>query len=61
MIHTQEIKLVQESGTGNNDITDIRIVKPGSNYTTLPTITVTSSSGNNASILANGDEILVEF
>ena len=50
-------KLVQESGTGTGDIADIRIVKPGSNYTTLPTITVTSSSGNNASILAHGDEI----
>ena len=50
-------KLVQESNTGNGDITDIRIVKPGSNYTTLPTITITSSSGNNASVLAHGNEI----
>ena len=50
-------KLVQESGTGTGDITDIRIINAGSNYTTLPTITITSSSGNNASILAHGDEI----
>jgi len=50
-------KLVQESGTGSGDITDIRIIKSGSNYTTLPTITITSSSGNNASVLAHGDEI----
>ena len=50
-------KVVQESGTGSNDITDIRIVKPGSNYTTLPTVTITSSSGNGAKILASGSEI----
>ena len=50
-------KLVQESGTGTGDITDIRIINAGSNYTTLPTITITSSSGNNASVLAHGDEI----
>ena len=52
-------KVVQESGTGNNDITDIRIINPGSNYTTLPTITVNSPSetGNGAKILANGTNI----
>ena len=52
-------KLVQEAGTGNNDITDIRIINPGSNYTTLPTITVNSPTelGNGAKILANGTNI----
>ena len=50
-------KVVQESGTGINDITDIRIINPGSNYTTLPTITVTSTAGESAKILANGDNI----
>ena len=50
-------KVVQESGTGINDITDIRIINPGSNYTTLPTITVTSSAGESAKILANGNNI----
>ena len=50
-------KVVQESGTGNNDITDIRIINPGSNYTTLPTITITTEAGENAKVLANGDNI----
>tara|TARA_A100001035_G_scaffold276456_1_gene271447 strand:+ start:387 stop:3065 length:2679 start_codon:yes stop_codon:yes gene_type:complete len=52
-------KVVQEAGTGINDITDIRIINPGSNYTTLPTITVNSPSetGNGAKILANGTNI----
>ena len=52
-------KLVQEAGTGNNDITDIRIINPGSNYTTLPTITVNSPTelGNGAKVLANGTNI----
>ena len=50
-------KVVQESGTGNNDITDIRIINPGSNYTTLPTITITTEAGENAKILVNGDNI----
>ena len=50
-------KLVQESGTGVGDITDIRIINAGSNYTTLPTITITSTSGADASVIAYGDEI----
>ena len=48
-------KIVQESGSG--DITDIRITSPGFGYTTLPTVTVTSSSGSNASVKAYGSEI----
>ena len=50
-------KLVQESGTGSGEITDIRIVNSGSNYTTLPIITVSSVDGTDASILAYGNEI----
>ena len=48
-------KVVQESGSG--EITDIRIIKAGSNYTTLPIITITSDSGNGAKVLSHGDEI----
>jgi len=36
-------KIVQESGSGNKDITDIRIINSGSGYTLLPTAVVTSS------------------
>jgi hypothetical protein len=50
-------KLVQESGTGVGDITDIRIINAGSNYTTLPTITITSTSGADATVIAYGNEI----
>ena len=47
-------KIVQETGSG--DITDIRIINSGSGYSSLPTITV-SSSGSNASIFCFGTEI----
>jgi len=50
-------KLVQESGTGTGDITDIRIIGPGSNYITVPTVTVSSSTGSDADIVVNGNEI----
>ena len=50
-------KIVQESGSGSNDITDIRIISNGNNYLSLPTTTVTSSSGTSASVLAHGTEI----
>jgi len=50
-------KVVQESGTGNGEITDIRIINPGSNYVKTPIITVSSSTGENASVFAHGDEI----
>jgi len=48
-------KIVQESGSG--DITDIRITNPGFGYATLPTVTVTSTSGSSASIKAYGSQI----
>ena len=50
-------KVVQESGTGVGDITDIRIINPGSNYVKAPIVTVTSSTGEQASVFAHGDEI----
>jgi len=50
-------KIVQESGTGVGDITDIRIINPGSNYLSLPTIAVSSSGGSAAVVRAYGSEI----
>ena len=50
-------KVVQESGTGVGDITDIRMIDFGNSYNSLPTLTVTSSSGNGAKVLAYGTEI----
>jgi len=52
-------KIVQESETNSNlnDITDIYLTNNGSGYKTLPTVTVTSSSGTSANVLAYGTEI----
>ena len=50
-------KIVQESGSGNEDITDIRIINGGSGYTSLPTMTITSSGGNGAKVVPYGTEI----
>src|SRR5210317_472211 len=50
-------KIVQESGTGSGDITDIRIINAGNNYQSLPLVSVTSSSGIGASVYAYGTEI----
>ena len=50
-------KIVQESGSGNEDITDIRIINSGSGYTSLPTAVVTSSGGSGAKIIPFGGEI----
>jgi len=50
-------KIVQESGSGNEDITDIRIVNTGIGYTSLPTAVVTSSGGSGAKIIPYGGEI----
>jgi len=50
-------KVVQESGTGNADITDIRMIDNGNSYSELPTLTITSSSGSGAKVLAYGSEI----
>ena len=51
-------KIVQESGSGSEDITDIRIINSGSNYTSLPTVAVsTDSGGSGASVFAFGDQV----
>src|SRR6056300_380547 len=50
-------KVVQESGTGVGDITDVRIIYEGNGYTSLPTLTITSSGGSSASIFANSNDI----
>jgi hypothetical protein len=49
--------LVQEAATGIGEITKIRLINSGSNYTTLPIVTVTSSTGTGASIKTYGDTI----
>jgi len=50
-------KIVQETGTGSGDITDVRIINDGTNYRSLPTITISSSGGSGASIISYGSEI----
>ena len=51
-------KIVQESGTGTEDITDIRIINGGSGFTSLPTAVVsTGSGGSGAKIIPYGAEI----
>jgi hypothetical protein len=50
-------KLVQESGTSSGDITDIRIIDAGSNYQSLPIISVDDTNGSGASIFTYGTEI----
>jgi len=51
-------KIVQESGTGSEDITDIRIINGGSGFTSLPTAVVsTGSGGSGAKIIPYGSEI----
>ena len=49
-------KLVQESGTGSGDITDIRIINSGSGFTSLPTATV-GGTGLGAKVIPYGSEI----
>ena len=50
-------KIVQETGTGTGDITDIYITNAGSGYISLPIVSITSSSGTDAKILSYGSEI----
>ena len=50
-------KIVQESGTGSGDITDVRMIYEGNGYTSLPTLTITSSVGSSALIFVYGPEI----
>ena len=46
--------IVQESGTGVGDITDVRITAIGYGYTSLPTLTITTASGVDGTIRAKG-------
>jgi len=51
-------KIVMEGATNSdlNDITDIFLINQGSGYTTLPSVSITSS-GTNANVLAHGTDI----
>ena len=49
-------KIVQEAGSGSEDITDVRIIDAGNGYTSFPTLTITSS-GSGATLKAYGPEI----
>ena len=48
-------KIVLENGVG--DITDIRLINSGSGYTITPLVTINSTNGVNAELLAYGDEV----
>lgn len=50
-------KIVQESGTGSGEITDIRIINSGNNYQSLPTVEVDDINGSGAVVYAYGTEI----
>ena len=50
-------KIVQESGTGSGDITDIRVVTSGNNYQSLPVVEVDDTNGSGAVVYAYGSEI----
>ena len=49
--------VVQEKFTDLQQITDFFISNKGGGYTTLPTVSVTSSTGTNANVKAYGDEV----
>ena len=49
-------KIVQESGSGSEDITDIRIINNGGGYKSLPSAVVTSVDGVGAKIIPYGPE-----
>ena len=52
-------KLVQESGTGSGDITDVHLTSSGNNYDKLPIITIDNNSelGSSGKILCYGNQI----
>lgn len=55
--HLTGNKIVFESGTGTGDITDIYLTNGGEGYKSLPTVSVTSSSGSGAEVLAYGTDV----
>ena len=49
-------KIAQESGSGSGDITDIRVLSIGTNYSSLPTLTLpTTGSRSGGKVVAKGD------
>ena len=50
-------KIVQESGTGSGDVTDIRIISSGNNYQSLPSVVVDDTNGSGADVYVYGTEI----
>jgi len=49
-------KIAQESATGTGDITDIRVLSIGTNYSSLPTLTLpTTGSRSGGKVIARGD------
>src|SRR5210317_189353 len=50
-------KIVQESGSGSGDITDIRIISNGNKYQSLPVVAAATTTGSGAVIYAHGTEI----
>ena len=49
--------IVQEVGTGVGDITDVRVTATGFGYTSLPTLTITTSAGVGGTIRAKGTSV----
>ena len=50
-------KIVQESATGSGDITDLFLSDGGNGYKTLPTLSITSSSGTGGRVVAYGNNV----
>ena len=50
-------KIVQETATGSGDITDLFLSNTGNGYKSLPTTTITSSSGSGGKVVAYGDNV----
>ena len=50
-------KIVQESGSGSNDITDIRIISAGNNYQSLPVVAAATTTGSGAVVFAHGTDV----
>ena len=53
----QGIRLIQEKFTGLQTIDELFITNGGNQYTSLPTVSVTSSTGSGAIVKAYGDDI----
>ena len=53
----QGVRIVQEKFTGLQTIDELFLTNGGNQYTTLPTVSVTSSTGSNGVVRAYGDDI----